>query len=53
MACIFFRNEVWENSIKLKLFTDAAGVSVLVQFSATPGAMANGRLIGYIVTSLF
>ena len=22
----FFRNEIWENSIKLKLFTDAAGV---------------------------
>ncbi len=52
MACIFSVTKcgkILSNSIYLLM---QLALSALVQFSATTGAMANGRLIGYIVTSL-
>ena len=48
-----FRNEIWENSTKLQLFTDAPAPLFSARFSAMLGAMGDGLTIGCIVISLF
>ena len=46
----FFRNKIWENSVKLLTQPALLGS---VRFLAMLGAMGDGQISGYIITSLF